>query len=181
MGNPFTRKSWSPYLVGAGIGALSWFTFASADKPIGITTAFENTTALAENAAAPQAMQPYLAAKAKDNKLPKIDWEWMLVVGVFLGAYLSSKMSGDRAPGDTVPPLWRWRFGDSTAIRYVGAFAGGFIMMFGARIAQGCTSGHAISGALQLAVASWIFAPVLFIVGIAVAFLLYGKEGRAHV
>ena len=54
-------------------------------------------------------------------------------------------------------------------------------MMRGARIAQGCTSGHAISGVLQLALASWIFAPVMFAVGIAVAFLIYGKEGRSHV
>lgn len=179
--SPMTKKSWSPYLVGAGIGVLSWFTFASANKPIGITTAFEYTTALAEEAAAPGITQPYLAEKAKKNKLPKIDWEWMLVAGVFLGAFVSSKMSGDRARGEKVPPLWRWRFGDSTAVRYVGAFFGGLIMMFGARIAQGCTSGHAISGALQLALASWIFAPILFIVGIGVAFLIYGKEGRAHV
>lgn len=145
MGNPLSRKSWSPYLVGIGIGVLSWFSFASADKPIGITTAFEYTSALAEHAVAPQVTQPYLAEKAKDNKLPKIDWEWMLVVGVFLGAYLSSKMSGDRAPEEKAPPLWRWRFGGQPALRYVAAFAGGLIMMLGARIAQGCTSGHAIS------------------------------------
>ena len=181
MANPLCRKSWSPYLVGIGIGLLSWFTFASADKPIGITTAFEYTSALMENAAAPQLTEPYLAEKAKDNKLPKIDWEWMLVVGVFLGAYLSSKMSGDRAPEEKVPPLWQWRFGGNPALRYAAAFAGGLIMMLGARIAQGCTSGHAISGALQLALASWIFAPLIFIVGIATAFLIYGKEGRAHV
>ena len=104
----------------------------------------------------------------------------MLVMGVFLGAYLSSKLSGDRSP-ERVPPLWRWRFGDKPAVRYCGAFVGGFIMMLGARIAQGCTSGHAISGALQLALSSWMFAPLIFAVGIATAFLLYGKEGRSHV
>ena len=179
--NPLRMKAWSPYLVGAGIGMLSWLTFATANKPIGITTAFEYTAALTEHAAAPQVTQPYLEAKAKDNKSPKIDWEWMLVVGVFLGAYLSSKMSGDRAPEEKVPPLWRSRFGDSPGVRYAGAFFGGLVMMLGARIAQGCTSGHAISGVLQLALASWIFAPVMFAVGIAVAFLIYGKEGRSHV
>jgi uncharacterized membrane protein YedE/YeeE len=105
----------------------------------------------------------------------------MLVLGVLLGAYVSSKLSDDRTVEERVPPLWRWRFGDKPIVRYAGAFAGGFIMMLGARIAQGCTSGHAISGALQLALASWIFAPIIFIVGIATAFLIYGKEGRAHV
>ncbi len=179
--NPLRMKAWSPYLVGAGIGVLSWLTFATVDKPIGITTAFEYSAALTEKAAAPQVTQPYLESKAKDNKAPKIDWEWMLVAGVFVGAYLSSKMSGDRAPEEKVPPLWRWRFGDSPGVRYAGAFFGGLVMMLGARIAQGCTSGHAISGILQLALSSWIFAPVMGLVGIAVAFLIYGKEGQRHV
>ena len=54
MNNPLTMKSWSPYVVGAGIGVLSWFAFATANHPIGITTAFENTAALTEKAAVPQ-------------------------------------------------------------------------------------------------------------------------------
>lgn len=180
--NPLTEKSWSPYLVGAGIGVLSWFAFATADRQIGIPTACENTAALMEQSAAPQLAQsnPYFAAKATDNKSPKIDWEWMLAAGVFLGAYVSSKLSGDRSP-ERVPALWRWRFGDRPAVRYFGAFVGGFIMMLGARIAQGCTSGHAISGTLQLALSSWLFAPLLFAIGIGTALLSYGKEGRNHV
>lgn len=68
--NPMRKKSWSPYLVGAGIGVLSWFTFASVDKPIGITTAFEYTTALAGGAAAPGMTQPYLEGQvAKFQKI----------------------------------------------------------------------------------------------------------------
>lgn len=181
MRNVLSMKRWSPYVVGVGIGILSCFAFASADHPIGITTAFEYTSALVETSASPEVTAPYLADLAEKNRRPKIDWEWMLVVGVFLGAYVSSKMSGDRVQGENIPPLWRWRFGDSTARRYFGAFAGGFLMMIGARVAQGCTSGHAISGTLQLALSSWIFAPTIFIVGIATAFLIYGKEGRAHV
>lgn len=180
--NLFSKKSWGPYIVGTAIGILSWFAFATADRQIGITTAFEYTAALGAQALAPQLAlnNSYYAEKAEENKPPKIDWEWMLVLGVFIGSYLSSKLSGDRTP-ERVPPLWRWRFGDSAAIRYAGAFAGGFVMMLGARIAQGCTSGHAISGTLQLALSSWMFAPLIFIVAVATAFLLYGKEGRNHV
>jgi uncharacterized membrane protein YedE/YeeE len=180
--NPLRQKSWSPYVVGAAIGVLSWFAFASADRQIGITTAFEHTAALAEKAAAPSfsAQNAYFAEKAKENKPPKIDWEWMLVVGVFIGAWGSSKLSGDR-PKVHIPELWRRRFGESSATRYLGAFIGGFIMMFGARMAQGCTSGHAISGVLQLALSSWIFAPVMFAAAVVTAFVLYGREGRNHV
>jgi uncharacterized membrane protein YedE/YeeE len=39
-------------------------------------------------------------------------------------------------------------------------------MMFGARLAQGCTSGHGISGSLQLAVSSWIFVVVFLAVAV---------------
>lgn len=169
-------------MVGAGIGVLSWFAFATADHPIGITTAFENTAALTEQAAAPQlaASNTYFDAKAKENKSPKIDWEWMLVVGVFIGAWLSAKLADDRTQ-QKVPPLWQWRFGPSVAKRFAAAFFGGALMMFGARLAQGCTSGHGISGALQLAVSSWIFVVLIFVGGVATSFALYGKEGRSHV
>lgn len=176
-------RAWSPYLVGALIGLLSWFSFATADRPIGITTAFENSAALVQKAVAPeQARQnPLFDDRAKENKSPKIEWEWMLVLGVLGGAYASSRLSGDRQTGPHVPALWRWRFGDSPGKRYLGAFLGGMVMMIGARIAQGCTSGHGISGTLQLALASWIFAPLAFAVAIGTAYLLYGKAGRQHV
>jgi uncharacterized membrane protein YedE/YeeE len=47
-------------------------------------------------------------------------------------------------------------------------------MGFGARWAGGCTSGHGISGVLQLAVSGLISAACFFAGGIATAFLLYG-------
>ena len=182
MSNPLTMKSWSPYAVGAAIGVLSWFAFATADRPLGITSAFENTAALTEKAVVPslEESNPYYAVKAKQGESPKIGWEWMLVVGVFLGALLSSALSGDRT-SMTVPPLWKARFGGSSAKRLAAAFLGGAVMMFGARLAQGCTSGHGISGSLQLAASSWLFVLVMFPAAIGTAFLLYGREGSKHV
>lgn len=182
MGNLFTQKSWSPYAVGAAIGVLSWFAFWSADHPIGITTAFEHTAALTGKAVAPQVEQTheYYQAKQKEGKQPKIGWEWMLVVGVFLGAFSSAWLSGERTRR-RVPDLWQWRFGGSVAKRFAAAFLGGALMIFGARLAQGCTSGHGISGSLQLAVSSWVFVVAFFVVGVATAFLLFGKEGMKHV
>lgn len=104
----------------------------------------------------------------------------MLVIGVFIGDVLSSWLSGDRTRLK-VPELWQWRFGNSVTKRFVAAFFGGALMMFGARLAQGCTSGHGISGSLQLAVSSWTFVGVFFVVGIVTAFLMFGKEGMKHV
>ncbi len=182
MTNPLSMKSWPPYAVGVGIGLLSVFALASADHLLGISTAFEHSAALTEKAMVPGVEQTngYFAAKAAEGKPPKIGWEWMLVFGVFVGAFLSSRLSGDRSP-ETVPALWRWRFGGSAAVRLVVAFGAGAVMMFGARLAQGCTSGHGISGNLQFALSSLVFTAVFAVAAVATAFGLYGKEGAEHV
>lgn len=181
-GNPLTRKSWSPYVAGAGIGVLSWFAFATVDRPLGVTSAFETSAALAHKAVAPQAQQTngYFQRRAADGKSLRIDWEWMLVLGVFVGALISSTLSHDRG-APTVPPLWRARFGNSAPLRLAVAFIAGGLMMFGARLAQGCTSGHGISGTLQFAVSSWIFIIVAFSVATATTWIVYGREGARHV
>jgi uncharacterized protein len=182
MTNPFTMKSWSPYVVGVGIGVLSWFAFATADKHLAITLQYEHIAAMAQTIFAPGATTTnrYYAVRAQAGLEPKVGWYLMLLVGVFIGALLSSWLSGDRAR-PTVPPLWRWRFGNNAAKRFSAAFLGGAIMVFGARIAGGCTSGHGISGTLQLAVQSWTFIILAFAAAVATAFLVFGKEGRNHV
>lgn len=182
MTNPLSTKSWPPYAVGVGIGLLSWFAFATADKPLGISTAFENTAALTEKAIVPgvEQMNGYFPAKDAEGKPPKIGWEWMLVLGVFVGALLSSRLSGDRSP-ETVPALWRWRFGGSPVVRLAVAFLAGGVMLFGARLAGGCTSGHGISGNLQLALSSLVFTAAFVAAAVATAFALYGKRGAEHV
>lgn len=173
------KMSWSPYVVGAGIGVLSWFAFATANRPLGITTAFENTAALGVKTVAPPLARTHGYYLQPEHQ-PKIGWEWMLVLGVFLGALASSLISGDRERL-RVPALWADRFGAGKTARYLAAFGGGALMMFGSRLARGCTSGHAISGALQLAVSSWVFAVLIFIVAIITAHLLYARQEARHV
>jgi uncharacterized membrane protein YedE/YeeE len=62
--------------------------------------------------------------------------------------------------------------------RMIAAFIGGAILLFGARLAGGCTSGHGISGTMQLALSSWIFFPVMFITGIITARILFRKKTK---
>ena len=130
----------------------------------------------------PQAEQSneYFPKKAEQGESPKIGWEWVLVVGVFLGAFLSSRLSGDRS-NEAVPALWRERFGGSVPLRLAAAFLAAALMMFGARLADGCTSGHGISGSLQLAVSSWVFTAVFFAAATVTALALYGRKGPSHV
>ena len=75
--------------------------------------------------------------------------------------------------------VWTENFGPSKTKRLVAAFIGGIIILYGARLADGCTSGHGISGSLQLAVSGWLFFIVMFASGILTAKLLYGRSRQA--
>ena len=101
-----------------------------------------------------------------------IDWQSMLVVGMVIGAFISAQLSGDFS-FRWVPPNWEATFGNTPLLRLVVAVLGGIFLGFGARWADGCTSGHGISGTLQLALSSWISAICFFIGGILIAFLVF--------
>jgi uncharacterized membrane protein YedE/YeeE len=74
---------------------------------------------------------------------------------------------------ETVPGVWRERFGASTGRRMAVAFVGGALVMYGARMAGGCTSGNGISQGLQLALVGWTFLAVMFPVGMLTAWALF--------
>lgn len=163
------QTRWSPYTVGIGIGVLSWFTFLLSNKPIGCSTAFARTSGM---------LGRILRRKMIDEMpyykefTPTIDWEWMLVLGIVIGAFISARLSGSFRIS-WIPGLWAQEFGTSLSPRLAVALIGGIFMGFGSRWAGGCTSGHGISGTLQLAVSSWIVAVCLFIGGIVTAKLIF--------
>jgi uncharacterized membrane protein YedE/YeeE len=152
-----------------GIGLLSCVAFVLSDKPIGCSTAFSRTSGMIEKLF----LRGRGPEKAYYKKFaPVIDWEWMLVIGVLVGAFISSSLSGT-FEGVWVPGKWASAFGDSTGLRWFASLLGGVIMGLGARWAGGCTSGHGISGTLQLAASSWLAVMGFFIGGIVTAMILY--------
>ena len=72
---------------------------------------------------------------------------------------------------------WRRFKGPAPLRRIVWAFTGGFILIFGARLAGGCTSGHILSGGMQLAFSSLIFAVFVF-AGLLITGQLFYKPGK---
>jgi uncharacterized protein len=162
--------AWSPYLVGALIGLLSMATFYFSDKPIGVSTGFARVAGMIGKLIAPRHTG---SLKYYDDTKPKVDWEVMLIVGVLLGAFTAA-WTGHEITNRWIPPMWSDRFGDSIAMRLIVAFVGGALVAFGARLAGGCTSGHGISGTLQLSVGSWIAVICFFVGGVATALLMYG-------
>ncbi len=181
------RKPWNPYLIGALIGVLSWVTFLTMDKALGTSTTMVHLSGFVTGIAAPdhvtgEAANPYYAKYFNPDKGKMMfDWQLFLVLGLAGGAFLGAVLFKDRETEPDVPSLWAWQFGPSRWKRYAAAFAGGAILLFGARLAGGCTSGHGISGGLQLALSSWSFFVAMFASGVATAFALFGKEGRSHV
>jgi uncharacterized membrane protein YedE/YeeE len=98
-------------------------------------------------------------------------WQVALVAGIAIGAYASMRLSGARR--QKISKIWSHALGTSSPwVRYAIAFGAGFIMLFGARIADGCTSGHGLSGLAQLAVGSTIAVAAMFAGGIATGLLL---------
>ncbi|MDO5718411.1 MAG: YeeE/YedE thiosulfate transporter family protein [Tissierellia bacterium] len=53
--------------------------------------------------------------------------------------------------------------------RVIRSFIGGFLLLYGARLAGGCTSGHMMSGMMQSSISGFIFAIFAFLVAIPVA------------
>ncbi len=166
----FTDTSWSPYAVGIGIGLLSWLSFLISGKPIATSTTFARAGGMIEEMITGDKNQRRLYYKK--IKL-RINWQWMLVVGVVIGSFLSAIISGDFQVGVWVPSLWSSAFGNNAVLRVLVALAGGIILGFGARFAGGCTSGHGISGTLQLAVSSWVSAIFFFVGGIITAHIIF--------
>jgi uncharacterized membrane protein YedE/YeeE len=167
------RMDWMPYISGIGIGLLSWVAFLLSNKPIGCSTAYARTSGMIER---------LFRGKKTDNKPyyqkfpPVIDWEWMLVLGVVLGAFATSLITGGFRI-EWVPTVFGDTFGYDPLLRWIVALIGGVLMGLGSRWAGGCTSGHGISGTLQLAVSSWIAAVMFFLGGIATAMVLFGVVG----
>lgn len=171
--NPLARTSWSPYAVGAGIGALSWLVFFFVDKPLGMSTEVSKFSgwlaALFTGMDAVEA-NPYWASKT-----PAFGYSTIFLLMTAVGAFASSRL-GKTFRIEKVPAVWREHHGPGTGKRMAVAFLGGAILLFGARLAGGCTSGHGISGTLQLAASGWTFFIAMFVAGIITARLVFRKS-----
>jgi len=70
------------------------------------------------------------------KEVPKIDWQWMFVVGILFGSLISS-VTAKTFKIEAIPPMWATRFGSNRSQRALTALIGGTIAMFGARLADG--------------------------------------------
>src|SRR6056297_625382 len=162
--------TWSPYVVGVLIGVLNFLTLIISKKFLGASTSYVKTSGMIKKI--------YNKKDVEENeyykiKTPKVDWGWMLVIGIVVGSFISSNLSGS-FEFIIIPKLWTDLVSASLFTRILVAIFGGMVMGFGARLAGGCTSGHGISGASQLSIISWVAAICFFIGGILSAGIIFG-------
>ncbi len=162
------EKSWSPYAAGILIGLLQIPAFLLIETALGTSSSY--VTIAAHMAALADASIGKMDYFAKHMYGAKNLWVAM-VIGIVLGAFVSMKASG--ADRQIISPVWKRAVNlDTLSGRAPMAFAGGFIMVLGARIADGCTTGHGISGVAQLAVGSMVAVAAMFVGAIATALMM---------
>ncbi|MBY8976922.1 YeeE/YedE family protein [Rhodobacteraceae bacterium NNCM2] len=159
-------------------------------KPIGVSTQFIILDGILWDAVDPAAVTQtetgYTSANAylakSDGKYAKsvaspLNYSFIFVLAMIAGGALSAwQRGGIGAEERRIPALWRANFGDDVLQRYGAAFIGGFIVLYGARLAGGCTSGHMMSGMMQTAVSGYLFAAGAFLAAVPTAMMLYRRE-----
>ena len=172
------KQKWNPYVAGGLAGLLLIVSVAVAGKYFGASTTFARGAAAIEQAVGVDTAR-FEYFTTKDGKygaasLP--NWQLLFVVGIALGSLGASLASGTFEI-KKVPDMWASRFGDRPLWRNLTAFAGGIVLIVGARLAGGCPSGHGLSGLSQLAVSGFVALAFFFGGGWLAANLLYANRG----
>lgn len=106
-------------------------------------------------------------------------WQVWFLLGALIAGFVYALVTG----------TFRWRLirerwaeykDESKSRRIVWAFIGGVILIFGARMADGCTSGHIISGGMQFAASSYVFAIFTFIGFLSTGYLFYTRNRKKY-
>jgi hypothetical protein len=155
-----TDRRWIVSGIGLAVLNMVLILNAAAGRPIGASTTY-----------------PYVAdaitGVTGNEYFQKIQvpghWELIFLGGAVL-AGLVFALARKEFEFRLVHARWQQYKGDSPGRRIVWSLIGGFVLIFGARMAGGCTSGLILSGGMQLATSGLVFAAFTFI-----AFILTGK------
>jgi uncharacterized membrane protein YedE/YeeE len=155
-----TDRRWIVSGIGLAVLNAVLILDATAGRPLGASTTY-----------------PYLAdviVGVTDNEYFRSirtpgHWELIFLGGAMLAGLVFSLVNKE-FEFRLVHSRWESYKGKAPARRILWSLIGGFTLIFGARMAGGCTSGLILSGGMQLAKSGLIFAAFAF-----AAFILTGK------
>lgn len=157
-----------PYLGGTLLGIVLFLALFLTGNGLGASGAISRIDVAIEDAIVPQHVDntPYLLKMAGGDLNPLDDWIIPVFIGAIAGGFTSGVING-RAKIETNkgPNI-------SNRTRYLMAFLGGTIMVYGARMARGCTSGQALTGGATLAAGSWVLMFAIFASAYGVAYFV---------
>ena len=164
-----TAKSYvHPYLGGVALGIILFLSILLTGNGLGSSGGTSRLVTFVEDQIAPEHVDrtPYLLKMAGGDKNPLDDWIIPVFFGALAGGFASGKLFG-RAKFETTrgPHI-------SDRTRWLMAFIGGTIFLYGARMARGCTSGQALSGGATLAAGSWAIMFAIFASAYALAYFV---------
>lgn len=104
-------------------------------------------------------------------------WQIWFLFGAFIAGFVWAVIH-NQFQFRLIQERWIVYKGTNKVKRIIWALIGGFILIFGARMADGCTSGHIISGGMQVAISSYVFAIFTFIGFLTTGYLFYTRNKR---
>jgi len=160
---------WMGGILMSGLLLLT-FSIYGADRPIGASTYVPYLASLIFNLDSEH--YSYIA-KIKDSG----SWEGVMLLGVLFGGFITSVFITKSFRFSLVPTAWRRYKNSSVLSRLLWSFFSGFMMIIGARLAGGCTSGHFMSGMSQMAISAMIFGGVVMLTLVITGKLFYNTKG----
>ncbi len=147
-----------PYFGGMVLGVVLFLALFLTGNGLGSSGATSRFVTAIQDQIAPAHVDrtPYLLKLAGGDKNPLDDWIVPVYFGALLGGFVSG-FFGKRLKFETTkgPNI-------SNRTRWLMAFLGGVIFLYGARMARGCTSGQALTGGTTLAAGSWLIMFAIF-------------------
>ncbi len=164
------RLSW--WMGGILMSLLLLLTFSiyGADRPLGASTYIPYFAGMIFN------LDPDKYSYLQEIKSAG-SWEGVMLLGALFGGFVTSVFITKTFRFTLIPSGWKQYKNNSVVSRLSWSFFSGFIMIIGARLAGGCTSGHFLSGMSQLAMSAMVFGGVVMATLIISGRFFYNVKG----
>jgi hypothetical protein len=149
---------WPPSSAGALIGLLQAPAVLVLGDTLGSSTAYMTAVSWLFAGEGARVRFPYFSKFT--GRTVANTWQVLYVLLVVAGSYLSASATNGGG------------YGLGQGVSTASAVSGGLLMIFGARMAGGCTSGHGLSGMAVLSMLSFAVVPAMFGGGITAAFIM---------